>query len=155
MFASASQASIRIHLPENRTDITGKTHLSSLILAAVCCYTPRSLVTGAEDEATLGILTWFDLDLACSITRVTNPIHGIFPQIHLAIERVVGPNLDLEGLLQLLDSWPTPTEFGKALLNRLDRKPKKFGARSYTAYTQGIMQALNQQTVVVIGIGAV
>ncbi len=117
-------------------------------------HTLRSLEASDEDDATLGMLTGFDLDLTRSITQTTNRIHGLLTQIHPALERAVGPRLDHESVLQVQASWPTPALLRKAGLNRIDGKLKKFGARRHTAWAQEIMETLDQQTVVVIGTDA-
>lgn len=117
-------------------------------------HTLRALEVSDEEEATLGMLTGFDLDLSRQITQTANRIHGLFTQIHPALERVLGPRLDHEAVLQVLAAWPTPALLRKAGLNRVDGKLKKHGARRHTAWAQEIMEALAQQTVVVVGTDA-
>src|SRR5699024_7847644 len=49
-------------------------------------HTLRALEVSDEEEATLGMLTGFDLDLSRQITQTANRIHGLFTQIHPALE---------------------------------------------------------------------
>ncbi len=74
---------------------TAKTdEMDAFIIADAARNTPhtlRSIQVSDEDEATLGTLTRFDLDLARQITQTNNRIRGLFTQIHPALERVIGP----------------------------------------------------------------
>ena len=54
-------------------------------------HTLRGLQVSDEDEATLGMLTGFDLDLARQITQTSNRIRELYTQIHPPLERVLGP----------------------------------------------------------------
>lgn len=54
-------------------------------------HTLRSLQVSDEEEAALGMLTGFDLDLSRQITQTSNRIRGLFTQIHPCLERVVDP----------------------------------------------------------------
>lgn len=54
-------------------------------------HTLRSIEVAEEDEATPGMLTGFDLDLARQVTQTSNRIRGRFTQIHPPLERVLGP----------------------------------------------------------------
>ena len=117
-------------------------------------HTLRGLEVRDEEDATLGMLTGFDLDLSRQITQTTNRLHGLFTHIHPALERVLGSKLDHDGVLQLLVSWPTPALLRKAGAVRIDAKLQKYGARRHAVWSQEIMDALNKQTVIVIGTDA-
>ncbi|MGP5049827.1 IS110-like element ISAar2 family transposase, partial [Glutamicibacter ardleyensis] len=117
-------------------------------------HTLRSIQVSDEDEATLGMLTGFDLDLARQITQTSNRIRGLFTQIHPPLERVIGPWLEHDAVLEVLATWPTPAQLKHAGKARIDAKLKKQGARRHTAWAGAIMDALDEQTVVVVGTDA-
>ena len=118
-------------------------------------HTLRSMQVSDEDEATLGMLTGFDLDLARQITQTSNRIRGLFTQIHPPLERVLGPWLEHVAVLEVLDSWPTPALLKHAGKARIDAKLKKHGARRHTAWASAILDALDEQSVIVVGTDAV
>ncbi|GGL98865.1 IS110 family transposase [Glutamicibacter protophormiae] len=117
-------------------------------------HTLRSIQVSDEDEATLGMLTGFDLDLARQITQTSNRIRGLFTQIHPPLERILGPWLEHDAVLEILATWPTPAQLKHAGKARIDAKLKKSGARRHTAWAVAIMDALDEQTVVVVGTDA-
>ncbi|PRA08166.1 IS110 family transposase, partial [Arthrobacter sp. MYb211] len=117
-------------------------------------HTLRSIQVSDEEEATLGMLTGFDLDLARQITQTSNRIRGLFTQIHPPLERVLGPWLEHDAVLEVLAAWPTPAQLKHAGKARIDAKLKKQGARRHTAWASAIMDALDEQTVVVVGTDA-
>lgn len=114
-------------------------------------HTLRDLSQTDLTEATLGMLTGFDLDLSRQVNQVSNRIRGLFTQIHPALEEVLGPRLKHDAILELLATWPTPDRIRKAGRARIDAKLKKHGARRHTAWTEEIIQALGKQTVTVTG----
>lgn len=71
-------------------------------------HTLRGIAVSDENEATLGMLTGFDLDLARQITQTSNRIRGLFTHIHPALEQVIGPWLEHDAVLEVLVAWPTP-----------------------------------------------
>jgi len=87
-------------------------------------HTLRSIQVSDEDEATLGMLTGFDLDLARQITQTSNRIRGLFPQIHPPLERVLGPWLEHDAVLEVLAIWPTPAQLKHAAKAWIDAKLK-------------------------------
>ncbi|MGP5123169.1 IS110 family transposase [Glutamicibacter ardleyensis] len=117
-------------------------------------HTLRSLQLTDEEEAALGMLTGFDLDLARQITQTSNRIRGLFTQIHPPLERLLGPRLDYDAILEVLAAWPTPALLKHAGKARIDAKLKKHGARRHTAWASALMHALDEQTVVVVGTDA-
>ncbi len=114
-------------------------------------HTLRDLSQTDLTEATLGMLTGFDLDLSRQVNQLSNRIRGLFTQIHPALEEVLGPRLKHDAILELLATWPTPDRIRKAGRARIDAKLKKHGARRHTAWTEEIIQALGKQTVTVTG----
>ena len=70
--------------------------------------TLRDLTKVEVDEASLGILTGFDLDLSRQVNQVSNRIRGLFTQIHPALEKVIGKWLEHDAMLEVLITWPTP-----------------------------------------------
>jgi len=114
-------------------------------------HTLRALTVSDEDEATLGMLTGFDQDLARQITQTSNRIRGLYTQIHPQLERVLGPWLDHDAVLEVIAAWPTPTQLKRAGQARIAAKLKKHGARRHTAWAVEITAALTKQTVTVVG----
>ena len=112
-------------------------------------HTLRSIQVSDEDEATLGMLTGFDLDLARQITQTSNRIRGLFTQIHPPLQRVLGAWLEHDAVLEVLAFWPTQALLKHAGKARIDAKLKKHGARRHTAWVGAILEALDQQSVVV------
>ena len=117
-------------------------------------HTLRELTEADVDEATLGMLTGFDLDLVRQVNQVSNRIRGLFTQIHPALEKVVGLRLEHDAVLEMLISWPTPDKLRKAGRAKIDAKLKKYGARRHAAWTDEILTALAKQTVTVTGTDA-
>lgn len=65
-------------------------------------HTLRELTQADTDEATLGMLTGFDLDLSRQVNQVSNRIRGLFTQIHPALEKVLGSRLEHDAILEVL-----------------------------------------------------
>lgn len=114
-------------------------------------HTLRELTQADTDEATLGMLTGFDLDLSRQVNQVSNRIRGLFTQIHPALEKVLGSRLEHDAILEVLITWTTPDKLRKAGRARIDAKLKKHGARRHSAWTEEILVALARQTVTVTG----
>lgn len=114
-------------------------------------HTLRELTQADTDEATLGMLTGFDLDLSRQVNQVSNRIRGLFTQIHPALEKVLGSRLEHDAILEVLMAWTTPDKLRKAGRARIDAKLKKHGARRHSAWTEEILVALARQTVTVTG----
>jgi transposase len=78
-------------------------------------------------------------------------IRGLLTQIHPALERVLGPRLDHPAVLDLLERYPSPAALAatseKTLANRLTKLAPRMG-KSLAAE---IVQALNEQAVIVPG----
>lgn len=117
-------------------------------------HTLRSIQVSDEEEATLGMLTGFDLDLARQVTQTSNRIRGLFTQIHPPLERVLGPWLEHDAVLEVLATWPTPSQLKHAGKARIAAKLKKHGARRHTAWATIILAALDEQHVTVVGTDA-
>lgn len=114
-------------------------------------HTLRDLTAADVDEATLGMLTGFDLDLSRQVNQVSNRIRGLFTQIQPALEKVLGSRLEHDAILEVLATWPTPERLRRAGRARIDAKLKKHGARRHAVWTQEILDALAKQTVTVTG----
>ena len=117
-------------------------------------HTLRALTAADVDEASLAMLTGFDLDLARQVNQTSNRIRGLFTQIHPALEKVIGKRLEHDGILEVLATWPTPQALKKAGRARIDAKLKKHGARRHAAWSQELVDALAKQTVTVAGTDA-
>ena len=114
-------------------------------------HTLRSIEVSGEDEATPGMLTGFDLDLARQITQTSNTIRGPFTQIHPPLERILGLWLEHDAVLEVLATWPTPASLKHAGKARIDAKLKNYGARRHTAWASTIIDALDEQSAIVVG----
>lgn len=114
-------------------------------------HTLRSLKLADNELAELTMLCGFDDDLAGQVTQTSHRIRGLLTQIHPALERVVGPHLDHPAMLDLLEHYPSPTQLAsvseKQLANRLTKLAPRMGKR----WAAQIVQALTEQTVVVLG----
>jgi transposase len=113
-------------------------------------HTLRSLKLADNEIAELTMLCGFDDDLAGQITQTSNRIRGLLTQIHPALERVVGPHLDHPAMLDLIERYPSPAQLASVsekLANRLVKLAPRMGKR----WAAEIVQALSEQTVVVLG----
>lgn len=117
-------------------------------------HTLRSISVDEENEAALSMLCGFDLDLARQINQTSNRIRGLYTQIHPALEHALGPRLDHDCVLALIQAWPTPAELSRAGRGRIAAKLKKHGAKRHQKWAQDIVDALREQTVVVVGTDA-
>jgi hypothetical protein len=61
----------------------------------------------------------FDDDLAAQTTQTSNRIRGLLPQIHPTPERVLGPLLDHQAVLDLLQRYLAPEKLAPRLGKRL------------------------------------
>lgn len=102
--------------------------------------TIRGIVPLAEHLAEVRLLSGFDTDLAQQGTALQNRLRGLLTQLHPALERVLGPQLQAAGVLALLQRYPT-------LLTQ-------HGSRKADLLTDAIRDAVTRQTVVVAGTGA-
>lgn len=114
-------------------------------------HTLRSLKLADNEVAGLTMLCGFDDDLAGQITQASNRIRGLLTQIHPELERVVGPHLDHPAMLDLIERHPSPAQLAalseRQLTNRLSKLAPRMGKR----WTTEIVQALSEQTVLVLG----
>ncbi len=72
-------------------------------------HTLCSIVVADDPAAELAMLCGFDDDLAKQATATSNRICGLIAQIHPALERVIGKDLDHPAMAALLAKYPTPT----------------------------------------------
>ena len=117
-------------------------------------HTLRAITTSDENAAALSMLTGFDLDLARQVNQTANRIRGLYTQIHPAFERVLGPWLEHDAVLEVIAAWPTPADLKRAGKARIDARLKKHGCRRHTTWAGQIVSALKHQTVVVAGTDA-
>ena len=101
------------------------------------------------------MLTGFDLDLARQVNQSANRIRGLYTQIHPTLERVLGPWLEHDAVLEVIAAWPTPADLKRAGRTRIDARLKAHGCRRHTTWAGQIVSALEHQTVVVAGTDAV
>jgi transposase len=111
----------------------------------------RSLKLADSQVAELTMLCGFDEDLAGQITQVSNRIRGLLTQIHPALERVVGPRLDHPAMLDLLERYPSPAQLVALSQKQLANRLVKLAPRMGNTWAAEILQALSEQTVVVLG----
>ena len=117
-------------------------------------HTLRAISTSDEDAAALSMLPGFDLDLARQVNQTANRIRGLYTQIHPALERVLGPWLEHDAVLEVIAAWPTPADLKRAGKARIDARLKKHGCRRHATWAGQIVSALEHQTVVVAGTDA-
>src|SRR5699024_11339010 len=77
-------------------------------------HTLRQLQISDEEEAALQMLTGFDQDLPAMTNQTINRIRGLYLHIHPALERFLGSHLDHRAMLEVIKTWPTPTQLRKA-----------------------------------------
>ena len=114
-------------------------------------HTLRSLKLADNEVAELTMLCGFDDDLAGQITQTSNRIRGLLTQIHPALERVLGPHLDHPAVLDLLVRYPSPAHLASVSEKRLANQLVKLAPRMGKGLAAEIVQALSEQTVVVLG----
>jgi len=118
-------------------------------------HTLRSLKLDDDQIAELTMLCGFDDDLAKQVTQTSNRIRGLLTQIHPALERVVGPNLDHPGMLDLIVRYPSPAQLASLSERQLANRLSKLAPRLSKRWAAEIVRALSEQTVVVTGTQAV
>jgi transposase len=114
-------------------------------------HTLRSLKLADNQVAELTMLCGFDDDLAGQITQTSNRIRGLLTQIHPALERVLGPHLDHPAVLDLLERYPSPAQLASVSEKQLANRLTKLAPRLGKSLAKEIVQALSEQTVVVLG----
>ena len=114
-------------------------------------HTLRSLRLADNQVAELTMLCGFDDDLAGQITQTSNRIRGLLTQIHPALERVLGPHLDHPAVLDLLERYPSPAQLSSVSEKQLANRLTKLAPRLGKGLAKEIVQALSEQTVVVLG----
>lgn len=117
-------------------------------------HTLRSLKLADSQLAELTVLCGFDDDLAAQITQSSNRIRGLLTQVHPALERVLGPHLDHPAALDLLERYPSPAQLASVTEKQLANRLTKLAPRMGKSLAAGIVQALSEQTVVVLGTNA-
>lgn len=129
--------------------------------AAIIAHTARTMphalrALRRDDELTseLAMLAGFDEDLAAQINQVSNRMRGLLTQIHPALERVLGPELDHPAVLDLLGRYPSPEAIRGLGRARLAARLRKLAPRIGERLADAIVAALNEQSVVVAGTDA-
>jgi transposase len=117
-------------------------------------HTLRRVDVGDEALAELEVLVGFDDSLAGEATRLTNRIRGLLTQIHPALERTPGQNMQHEAVLELLSRCGGPAGLRKAGRRKLLSIAVKNAPRMGERLVERIMTALDEQTVVVPGTAA-
>jgi transposase len=141
-----------LHAGEAKTDAR-----DSMVIAQAARTLPhalRSIQLTDESIAELSMLCGFDDDLAKQVNATSNRIRGLLTQIHPALERVIGPNLDHPAILDLLQHYPTPAAMKALGATRLGNRLVKLAPKIGRRLADQISHALTEQTVVVIGTNA-
>lgn len=141
-----------LHPGEAKTDARDAAIIAEA--ARTMPHTLRSVQVADEQVAELSMLCGFDDDLAKQITATSNRLRGLLTQIHPALERVLGPRLDHPAVLDLVRTWPTPASMAAAGRKRVAARLKRLAPRMYARLTEEIFDALDQQTVTVVGTNA-
>ena len=63
-------------------------------------HTLRAVTTSDEEAAALSMLTGFDLALARQVNQTKGRLRGLYTQIHPTLERVLGPWLEHDAVLE-------------------------------------------------------
>lgn len=111
----------------------------------------RRVDAGDEALADLEVIVGYDDDLAGEVTRVSNRIRGLLTQIHPALERVLGPKIQHQAVLELLTRFGGPQGLASASRRQLLAATKTRAPRSYEALINALTTALQEQTVTVPG----
>ncbi|MCW2566654.1 MAG: transposase family protein [Mycobacterium sp.] len=117
-------------------------------------HTLRRVDTADEALADLQVLVGFDDDQAQEATRLANRIRGLLTQIHPALERVLGPQVQTRAVLQMLSRFGGPAGLRAAGRRRLLTVARKNAPRAGEHLVADLLDALDQQTVVVPGSAA-
>ncbi|MCU9951928.1 IS110 family transposase [Burkholderia sp. BKH01] len=138
-----------LHAGEAKSDARD----TAIIAEAVCSmpHTLRSLRLADEQLAELTMLCGFDDDLTAQVTQTSNSIRGLLTQIHPALKRVLGPRLDHPAVLDLLERYPSPAAFAATSEKTLANRVTKLAPRMGKSLAAEIVQALNEQAVIVPG----
>lgn len=138
-----------VHAGEAKTDAK-----DALVIAEAARSMPlalRALPTDAEQVAELSVLAGFDDDLAKQVNSASTRLRAVLTEIHPALERVLGPELDHVGILDLLVRYPVPVQMAAAGRARIRRVIAKRSPRLPDDLADRIHAALQQQTVEVPG----
>jgi len=141
-----------LHAGEAKTDAR-----DAAIIAHAARTMPHALrALRRDDELTgeLAMLAGFDEDLAGQINQVSNRVRGLLTQIHPALERVLGPELDHPAVLDLLERYPSPEAMRALGRARLAARLRRLAPRIGDRLADRIVAALGEQTVVVAGTDA-
>lgn len=141
-----------VHPGEAKTDAR-----DARVIAQVARSMPhalRSLRADDEQIAELAMLAGFDDDLHVSIVSATNRLRGLLTQIHPALERVLGPQLDHAGTLDLLVRYPGPEQLRRAGKTRIHKAVAARSPRIAARLADAVIDALARQSVVVTGTAA-
>ena len=141
-----------LHVGEAKTDAR-----DAAIIAQAARTMPHALrALRRDDELTgeLAMLAGFDEDLAGQVNQVSNRLRGLLTQIHPALERVLGPELDHPAVLDLLQRHPSPAALSGLGRSRLGARLRKLAPRIGDRLADAIVVALGEQTVVVPGTDA-
>jgi transposase len=141
-----------LHPGEAKTDTRDARVIAQA--ARTAPYALRSLQASDEQLAELSMLAGFDDDLHGQVVQVTNRLRGLMTQIHPALERVLGPELEHFGVLDLLVKHPTPAALRRAGRARIQRAVAARSPRIAERIATAVMAALDQQSVVVPGTDA-
>ena len=114
-------------------------------------HTLRRVDAGEDALADLGVLIGYDDDQAQEATRLTNRIRGLLTQIHPAAERVLGPKVATNVVLELLARYGGPTGLRAAGRRRLLATARAHAPRAGAGLVEDLLAALEQQTVTVPG----
>jgi hypothetical protein len=111
---------------------------------------------GTDDEllAELTVLAGYDDDLAAQSTQLTNRLRDALLHVHPALERLLGPRMDRDGVLDLLAVAPTPQSLRQLGEQGIATAMRPRSPRLAKTLPPQILAALDTQTVVVPGTGA-
>lgn len=141
-----------LHAGEAKTDARDAAIIAQA--ARTLPHALRSIQLADESIAELSMLCGINDDILQQMTATSNRIRGLLTQIHPALERVLGPHLDHPAMLDLLQRYPSPAAMKQAGTNRMSTRLSKLAPRMGRRLAEEIIQALSEQTVVVVGTNA-
>lgn len=141
-----------LHAGEAKTDARDAAIIAQA--ARTLPHALRSIQLADESIAELSMLCGINDDILQQMTATSNRIRGLLTQIHPALERVLGPHLDHPAMLDLLQRYPSPAAMKQAGTNRMSTRLSKLAPRMGRRLAEEIIQALSEQTVVVVATNA-
>ncbi len=141
-----------LHPGESKTDAR-----DAYVIADAARTLPHTLRRVGTDDDTLAgltVLVGYDSDLAAEATRLTNRLRDALLHIHPAAERLLGKHIHRPGVLELLAGAPTPADWARLGEATIAEAMRPRSPRLAKTLPAKLVDALDQQTVIVPGTDA-